>query len=403
MGKKSPTIFLSAAEASGDLHAARLMEALRQRRPDARFLGVGGPEMFRAGCVPAVEGLSDLTQNASMLCGPILRLGYYVRAVKQIQKAIRRIRPDIHVPVDSPALNWHLARAAKNAGAKVVYYVAPQLWAWAPWRVKKLRRLTDRVACILPFEERWLQQYGVSARYVGHPLFDSLPPQPQRPPNIIQAWGNGNWNVALLAGSRSGEIHKHTHALAEVAKAVRRRWPNAAFTFAAGDTLSAEALQVALPGDASCEVTTDGEPLFTPGKMKIVAERTNEVLAAAHFAVTVSGTITLQIAHFGLPMVVFYKVGRLAYSLIGRWLLRTPHLSLVNILAGRRIVPELMPWHGRNRPLADMVLDVMDDLGYLVETRQELLGLAESLRPTPPQTASGNAADLILDVLDNRC
>ncbi|MBN1553224.1 MAG: lipid-A-disaccharide synthase, partial [Phycisphaerae bacterium] len=144
MANSRPVIFLSAAEASGDHHAANLIHALRKRFPDARFLGAAGPAMAAAGC----ESIIDLTAKASMVAGPLTNLRYYRRAVRLLQKAIREARPDILVPVDSPALNWHLAKAAKAVGVPVMYYVAPQVWAWARWRIKKVRRLTDHVACL---------------------------------------------------------------------------------------------------------------------------------------------------------------------------------------------------------------------------------------------------------------
>ncbi len=395
MSKRSPTIFISAAEASGDLHAAHLIEALRERLPGSRFVGVGGPHMAAAGCEPPAEGLFDLTRHASMLGGPLLRLGYYYRTVRRLRRAIAEIRPDLHIPVDSPALNWHLAGAAKKAGAKVVYYIAPQVWAWAPWRVQKLIRLTDHVACILPFEQEWLRERGVSATYVGHPLFDALPARPDPAPDLMEAWSEGTWRVALLPGSRPGEIRQHTRALAATAADIRRRWSRARCTFAAGGEQSAQEIRRSLPTGDSRDI-------------EIAVDRTHEVLARSHFAVTVSGTITLEVAYFGVPMVVFYRVGRAAYGMVGRWLIRTPHLSLVNILSartlesahGRKIVPELMPWYGSVKELSSMVLEVMDDLGYLLELRRLLPRLTDPLRTHPPQSASGNAADLIAGVLE---
>lgn len=385
MPARPVTIFLSAAEASGDMHAAGLMEALRQRLGEVRFVGVGGPRMAAAGCEPAVEGL-DLVSSASMLTGPVLRLGFWMGAVKRLQRAIAEIRPDIHIPVDSPALNWHLAGAAKKAGAKVCYYIAPQVWAWAPWRVKKIKRLTDHVACILPFEENWLRQRGVAASYVGHPLFDHLPPRREPLPDLLDAWAHGKWRVALLAGSRPGEISNHCVALAETAAAIRKRWPGAVCTFAAGQGKAAEIISEMLPVDLKAGVEITEGPA-------------EEVLARSHFAIVVSGTVTLAVAHFGLPMVVFYRVGRPMYNLLGRWLVRMPQFSLVNILAQRKVVPELMPWYGNTSKLISTVLEVMDDVGWLVEVRDVLTELSDSLLLPDGQTASGNTAEIIAGML----
>ncbi len=394
MTDNSPTIFISAAEASGDEHAAKLIRAMREVRPNAKFVGAGGSNMAAAGCEPIMDGAFGLADQASMLTGPLFRFGYYYRTVKRLQRAIRQLSPDVHVPVDSPAMNWHLAAAAKQTGAKVVYYIAPQVWAWAPWRVKKLIRLTDHVACILPFEEDWLRRRGVQATFVGHPLFDDLPAGPDPRPDLLEAWTHGKWKVTLLAGSRSSEIKQHSRALAATAAAIRKRWPGALCTFAPGDERTAKLVRASLD---------EGDLQY----VGIEAGRTAELLGESHFAVTVSGTITLEVAHYGVPMVIFYRTNRLAYDLLGRWLIRTPHLSLVNILAarcphnpgGKRIVPELMPWHGRDRELSSMVLEVMDEPGSLVEMRKRLTAMTAPLRVAQPRSASLNAAELVFRVL----
>lgn len=370
---------MSAAEASGDEHAARLMRALRARVPDAKFIGVAGPEMASEGC----EVVADLTARASMVGGPLLQLGYYYRTVRRIRRAIGQIKPDIHIPVDSPALNWHLAAEAKAAGAKVFYYIAPQVWAWAPWRVKKLARLTDQVACILPFEQRYLRDRGVNATFVGHPLFEDFPPRPDPLPDLAGAWSDGTFQVAMLPGSRPGEIKGHAAALAFVAKQIRRRFPKARCVFTARTENCAQAMHAAADGH----------------EIDVVAGNTRQVLSRSHFAVAASGTVTLEVAYYGVPMVIFYRASRLAYNALGRWLIQLPYLSLVNILAGRRLVPELMPWHGSKRQLAKTVLDMIDDLGCLYETRQALLDLTTPLVTHPPHTASQNAAELVAKML----
>jgi lipid-A-disaccharide synthase len=384
MSGRSPTIFVSAAEASGDMHAAGLIEALRARFPDARFVGAGGCEMAAAGCEPAVEGL-DLTGSATMLLGGTIRkLGYYRSAIRRLRQAVARVRPDVFVPVDSPALNWHLAAEARAAGARIVHYVCPQVWAWAPWRVKKLRRLTDAVACILPFEPDWLARHGVPARYVGHPLTDRLPPRPAEPSDILGAWASGRWAVTLLPGSRHNEIRDHVPAMIATAGEIRLRWPDARCTFAAADGLAADRILAAAGG-------------ALPEDIAVEVAQTDALLAGSHFALAVSGTVTLHAAWFGVPMVVVFRAGRLAYYTIGKCVIRTPNLSLVNILAGSRIVPELMPWFASRRELNLAVLDVMDDPGWLVETRTALWTVADTLLPPNDRTASQNAAEYVAE------
>ncbi|MDY6913859.1 MAG: lipid-A-disaccharide synthase [Planctomycetota bacterium] len=388
MADRPVIIFISAAEASGDQHAAGLIGAIRSRRADVRFVGAGGPHMAEAGC----EVLLDLTKTASMLGGPLLKLGYYWRAVRRLQRAMLEIKPAVHVPVDSPALNWHLAATAGKLGAAVVYYIAPQVWAWAPWRVGKLARLTDRVACILPFEQEYLRGRGVNATYVGHPLFDLLPDRPASPPDPAEAWVDGAWRVTLLPGSRPAEIRNHAPALLAAADAIRRRWKNAQCTLTARTDQCAEAIR-------------NSAGRRSAGLPEIAVGRTAQVLARSHFAVVASGTVTLEAAYFGVPMVIFYRTSRLLGAVrrvAGRRAVPTRHFSLVNILAGRRIVPELMPWYGDTKKLTETVVETMNDLGYLHEMRQDMLSVVEPLRAGAGRTACENAADIIVETLEEK-
>lgn len=388
----APTVFLSAAEASGDHHAARLIHALRERLAGARFVGVAGPEMAAAGC----EVVADLTSKASMLGGPLLRLGYYYRQVRHAQQAIRDIGADIHVPVDSPALNWHLAAASKKAGTPVMYYVAPQVWAWAPWRVKKLAKLTDAVACILPFEPEYFRPRGVNATFVGHPVFDETLPAADPLPDLLEAWSEGTMRVALLPGSRPSELRHHSRALGAVAGAISARYPRSRCVFATLSSYSEKDVQAIREESGTAKVE------FVTGR-----EEVDRALQGCHFAVVGSGTVTLKAAHFGMPMVVFYytsRMMRLLHATVGQYRSLVPATSfaLINILAGRRIVPELMPWRGNARRLIEAVMELLDDLGAMVEVRQELTKVVDPLVVPAPRTAADNVADLVVDLLNKQ-
>lgn len=373
-----PTIFITAADVSGDVHAAGLIEELRQRLPAARCVGIGGQAMAEAGC----ELLDQPVRRASMATGAFAHLRYFHKLIRRTRRAMADIAPDVHVPVDSPALNWHLARAARKLGAGVMYYIAPQVWAWARWRVRRLARLTDAVACILPFEADYLRPRGVNAHFVGHPLFDHLPQAD--PPDLDRPAAEGTWRIALLPGSREGEIRAHAPALAAVARRLSRRWPRAEFVFTAFGGSAAEMIRQSCPGS----------------DLPVEVGNTSQVLARSHFAVAASGTVTIQAAHFGVPMVIFYRVSKWPYRLLGRWLIRTPFLSLVNILAGRRLLPELMPWYGDADALAEAAEGMLDDLPALKRTREELLEVVAPLRADPPATAAGNAAELVIATMN---
>lgn len=378
--KGNPTIFITAAEASGDAHAAGLIEAIRRRVVDARFVGIGGPAMASAGC----ELLAEPVRRAAMTTGALAHLGYFYKLIRQVRRAMDEYAPDVHVPVDSPALNWHLAKAARKRRIPVAYYIAPQTWAWAPWRVRKLRKLADAVACILPFEADYFGSRGVNAHYVGHPLFDDLPAAD--PPDIEAAAASGQWQIALMPGSRDSEIKSHAGALASVMDGLARRYPKARFTITAINDHSADVIRRST-GRSDLPIETGN---------------TAEVLKRSHFAVAASGTVTLEVAHFGVPMIIFYRVNKWAWRLVGRWLIRTPHLSLVNILAGPGapgLVPELMPWFGDAGEILGCAEEMLDDVETLMELRRELLRLVAPLRACSQGSAADNAADVVLGVM----
>ncbi|MFW6146677.1 MAG: lipid-A-disaccharide synthase [Planctomycetota bacterium] len=375
MKAHSPVVFFSAAEVSGDTHAANLIRALRSARPDAACVGVGGPRMAEAGC----ELIEDCVGDAAMLFDPLRRIPYYRRLIRRVADEVARRKPAVMVPVDSPGLNWHMAAAAKRRGVPVMYYIAPQVWAWAPWRIRKVRRWIDHVACILPFEQDYFRRRGVSATFVGHPLFDHIGPRTQdypAPPS------DGAWRIALLPGSRAGEVRRHAAGVVAAAERIGRRYPKAAFTLCAGDERVAAWLREQV-----------GEPL------EMAVGRTSEVMAASHLALAASGTVTLEAAHLGLPMVIFYRTSRLLGILAGSWLIRTSYYALVNILAGRPLVDEFIPWFGDPAPLADAALRALDDPDRLLETSAALATLADTLRPPDARTASDAAAELVLNTM----
>lgn len=373
-----PVIFITAAEASGDAHAAGLILALRRRLGQAQFVGVGGPRMAQAGC----RLVAQPVERAAMTTSAIAQAPYFWKVIRTAAAAMSQLHPAVHVPVDSPALNWHLAKAARRRGIPVAYYIAPQVWAWAPWRVKKLRRLTDAVACILPFEEQYLRSRGVNARYVGHPVFDNLPPA--QPPDLAAAAAAGDWRIALLPGSRPGVIRHHAPALALVMDRLRAKFPKAQFSFVASDEQAAGRIDRAV-----------GDRPAGAEKLPIVVGPVEETLSGCNFAVATSGTVTLQVAHFGLPMVIFYHVRRLAWP-IGKLLIRTRYLSAINILAGRELAPELMPWFGDAEALAERAINLLENPTQLAAQQRELLELVAPLRVNPPGSAADNAADLVI-------
>ncbi len=336
-------IFISAAEPSGDRHAAGLVREIRRLCPRADLFGVAGPAMQAAGC----SAIDDLTSESAMLVGAVRLLGHAWRLLGRVSRTLRQEPADLAVLVDSPALHLPMAKRLKRAGCPVLYYIAPQLWAWAPWRVRRLRGRVDRVAAILPFEEDYFRQRGVAAKYVGHPLVEQIADQKPDSELVRGLRAAGSPVIACLPGSRSHVIQEVLPGQIEVARTIASRHGRAVFLFAAANSRSEAIIREMLPpGDLNAQIEVGHLP---------------EVLTAADLALCASGTATLEVACHGVPMVVMYNGSKWGYRLVGRHLITTPHLSLVNILAGRRIVPEFMPYYESTEPIAAEALDILSN------------------------------------------
>ena len=316
-GDGGRTVFLSAGESSGDLHGARLARELLRRDPDLRLVGLGGSRMRSAG----VELLEDLDTLAVMGFAEVLRsLPSLLRVRWRVRRWIERREPDLVVPVDYPGFNLSLACHAAGLDVPVLYYIAPQVWAWRPGRARKLARCTDRVCVVLPFEEAFLSEHGADARFVGHPLLDD--PGPNVGEGEAATTGeepDGPPVLGLFPGSRAQEVERILPPLREAALRLREERPELEIRVARAPDLPRD-LFGDLPGG-----------LAPP----------EAVAADARAALTKSGTVTLQLALAGVPMVVGYRVNALTFFLARR-LVSVDHVALVNLVAGREVVPELI-------------------------------------------------------------
>jgi lipid-A-disaccharide synthase len=364
---QKPHFFLSAAEPSADAHCARLIEALRRRHPDARFSGLGGEEMSRAGC----SLLANTTTRAAMTYNVLSQLGWYRQLIKKAAETFRADPPSLVIVCDSPALNFHIAKAAKGLQLKTLFYVAPQLWAWAPWRIGKLKRLCDKLCCILPFEEKWFASRGLDATYVGNPLLSGLPPISKSDISNITTP-----RVALMPGSRKAEIDSLWVPMQQVAVKIRERFPQAKFTAVAVNDEMLATLKSRQVKDL--EIDYSIRSVF-------------ETAGQSDFTLVASGSATLQVAAVGCPMAVMYQSNPILWHLVGRWLVRIPFLSLPNILAGKELVPEFMPYFMSTQPISKMCIDLLSDEELLEWMRASLLKLTG---PLAAKDASENTAKM---------
>ncbi|MCY3698673.1 MAG: lipid-A-disaccharide synthase [Gemmatimonadetes bacterium] len=310
---------MSAGESSGDHHGAAVAREIRRKLPGARLFGIGGREMDAAG-VSRIAGLDEL----SVMGGTevLRRLPGFLRLERRIRRLFAREDVRLFLPIDYPGLNLRLARSARRQGRRVLYYIAPQVWAWREGRARKLRRDCDRVLTVLPFEAALLERHGVRAEFVGHPLLDA-PRSPEgaagaRPAAGLSTPGT-NRVVGLFPGSRAQEVRCMLPVFAEAARRLARRHRDLDFIIARPPHLP--------------------EALYSEAGFPTAGAR--EATERSWAALTKSGTITLELALAGVPMVVGYRMGRVEWA-IGRRLVRVPSIVLVNLVAEAPVVPEFL-------------------------------------------------------------
>lgn len=375
-------IFVSAGEPSGDLHAANLIRALRERRPDLEFVGFGGDRMAEAGC----ELLYPLCQLAVMWFARVLaHVPTFLSLVSRADRYFAHRRPDAVVLIDYPGFNWWMARRAHFRGIPVCWFVPPQLWGWAGWRVSKMRRFVDEVLCSLPFEPEWYQQRGVAARYVGHPFFDELPTQRLDTDFLSRQRADGAPLVALLPGSRTQEVERNLSTLVRAARAVHAARPDVRFLVASFREPQRQMVEAYLRRQPSLPIETH-------------VGRTPEIIELAQACVAVSGSVSLELLYRGTPTAVVYRIGSLDLR-VARRLMTTPYICLVNLLAGKELFPEFLTDRCEAAAVAGHVRRWLEGGPEAQQLHAELAALRE--RVAAPG-ACGRAADAILAALAQR-
>lgn len=371
-------ILLSCGEASGDLYAGALVEALRRREPDVEVFGLGGERFAAAGgrLVADFHGLSVTGLTEALRVIP-----RSLKTLRQLRASARAERPHAAVLIDYPDFNFRLMHRLKRMGIPVIYYVSPQLWAWRAGRIKLMKRGATRVLPIFPFEEAIYQRERIDVRFVGHPLIDLAKPRLSREAFLQQLRLDPAKPVmGLLPGSRKNELERIAPVIAQAIPSIVQRVPGVQFIVARAPNLD----------------DTMFEPFGLTGvTLRIAAVRTDDVLNASDAVITASGTATVQTALYGKPMVVLYKLSPMTYRL-GKRLARVDMYAMVNLIAGRRVLVELIQDDCTADAVANEAVRLLNDADY----RSEMIAaLDEVRRKLGGPGASDRAAEAVLDVV----
>jgi len=376
-------IFVSTADASGDMHAGALVEELRGRlalrgedpEKGLEVYGLGGQQLAAAGLAPVVQQSELAVAGLVEVLGSLPRV---VGAYRKLRAALVERRPDVAVLVDSPDLNIPLAAVARRAGIPVFYYVAPQVWAWRAGRVKKLRERVDRMAVIFPFEEALLRAHGVPATFVGHPLVERMERvrRELKPDEAARELGIDRARplLGLLPGSRRNEIARNLPVMVEAAALLRAPYPG---------------LQVRL-----LLAPTLAPPVGLPDFVQVIHGRTHDAMALSSVLLAAPGTVTVEAALLGTPMIVTHKLNALSYEIVRR-LSHVPSSCMVNLIAEQGVVSERLQEMARPAALAAEVAAILRDPARAAALRASLAGVATKLGGPG---AARRAAELLLEV-----
>jgi len=372
---KKYRVFISAAEPSADAHCAGLITAMQQSCPGIEFVGVGGPKMAQAGC----ELLENTAGKAAMLYKAFSQVARFYKILKRIKHYFKSNNVDLVIVCDSPSFNFHVAKAAKKVGIKTLFFVAPQLWAWGGWRIGKLRKRCDKLCCLLPFEQDWFGQRGMDAVFVGNPLMDKLEIAHTRHEQYVD-FEPKKVRFAIMPGSRPAEIELLWEPMQQIALRLKEKYPAATFIAVAVDDRREEILRATQIPGFECKYSVDS---------------VNKTALAVDFSIIASGSATLEVAAAGCPMVIMYQSNKILWYLFG-WAMNTKYLSLVNILAGRELVPEFMPNFTSIEPIVASIEQLLQDNDKLAQLSGELTKLTE---PLAEKKACREVANIAVEML----
>jgi lipid-A-disaccharide synthase len=370
-------IMIIAGEVSGDFHGAKLVEAMRARNRSLFFCGIGGNALRTAGVrilvdasELAVVGITEVFSKASRI----------LKGIGLTQRLLKRLKPDLLILIDFPGFNLHVATTAKKLDVPVLYYISPQIWAWRPGRVEKIGQRVDHVAVILPFEEEFYRRHQIPVSFVGHPLLDN-----QTVPTVLPDARPINHDpvIGLLPGSRDKEIASLLPLMLTAARNLLRHNPNIKFIISLAPSVKKETIEAMVQAHG------------LSSNYELVSDRVENIFKRCSLAVVASGTVTLEAAICGTPIIIVYKISPIS-AVIAKLLVHVKHIGLVNLIAGKEIAPELVQEQATVENISDSVLHLLDDADGLEVQRREMLKIKDLLGGPG---ASARVAEIAMNML----
>ena len=377
MNKEEPHFLIIAGEASGDLHGAKLVQALLDVYPNARFTGMGGERMRDAG-VNTLFGIERM--GAVGFVEIFSDFGHYFGVYRALVKEIASLKYTAVILIDSPTLNLRLAKHSRKHSCPVYYFISPQVWAWRKGRIEDIRKSVHKMFVILPFEEKMYQEAGVDAEFLGHPFIDVVHPTRTRGDSLEKfALDSHKKTVGLLPGSRMNEITSLLDEILLAAEKIKKEMGECQFLLPVADTIDPVLIQQKLGSN--------------PLDIKILTDETYNVMNTCDALIIASGSATLEAGIIGCPMVIIYKLNPLTYWL-ALMLINTPYYGLVNIVAGESVVPELIQSKANAENIAAEILKLLKNPEYCQEVRARLLLVRKNLgRPGVMKAVAASMVD----------
>jgi lipid-A-disaccharide synthase len=370
-------VVILAGEASGDQHGAKLVAALQKKNSSLFFCGMGGGALRRAG-VRIVMEASELAVVG--ITEVFAKIPAILKGMSTIKKLLTSLKPDLLILIDFPDFNLHIAAVAKRLDIPILYYISPQIWAWRQGRAKRIRKLVDHMAVILPFEQGFYEDRDVPVTFVGHPLLDANLPAAEP---VLKAGPQVPTVVGLVPGSRDTEVTRHLPVMLDAAGILKERLGQVTFIVSQAPSVDRKRIQTVIARR------------HLPTELEVISDGVEKVLERSDVIVAASGTVTLQAAIYGTPMVIIYKVSAVSYWL-GRALVRVPYIGLVNLVADQQLVPELLQHDASAENIASALENMLNDHTRFNELKQQLFALRHVLGSGG---ASERVADLAMEML----